>query len=164
MRRERVLVEEEMAGVRALVVVRRHVDDLADAEAKEDAELHPRHRAPMAVLGSFRGAHLTRFQRAQQRIDDFVGVVRHRARARYGAQIFYPAREQIVARRDSGHIDTPTAASALRTAPACFSSIGTSGRRRTFSIFLIIASAAFTGSGLASRNAARIHGSRRKCR
>src|SRR5205823_14369357 len=50
MRRERVLVEEEMAGGRALVVVRRHVDDLADAEAKEDAELHPRHRAPMAVL------------------------------------------------------------------------------------------------------------------
>src|SRR6185503_19439113 len=38
-RRIGMLVEEEVAGRCALVIVRRHVDDLTDTEAEQDAEL-----------------------------------------------------------------------------------------------------------------------------
>src|SRR5262249_194803 len=95
-------------------------------------------------------------ERVQQHVDRLTRVRRQRLTRRRASE-----------RLDSAlqipdvdvHVNAPAETSAARTVPLFASFNATTAKRSTFRIPPTIDSAAFTGSGLDSANAARIHGS-----
>ena len=116
------------------------------------------HGTALHVPSSSRSAARTspRFERVEQLVDDALGVG--------GKRVAAPASPRSSSMRVARSPIEFTASAPAASAPsaprrrAC-RFIGTSGRRSTFCVRPIIASAALAGIGFDSMNAARIHGS-----
>src|SRR6185437_2451931 len=159
LRREKMLVEKPERRLPA----ERHVLQMADPEAKQNALFDPRHSAPATHIVTLGGAHVTPFERAKQRVHHALRIVERQFVVRHRQQRFdtlaHQGRIQIQRARDHG--SAPIACRLARTAGSSSGRSGTSGRRRTFWIFPMSASAALAGIGFDSMKAADVHGASR---
>src|SRR5689334_2788021 len=155
-RRIGVLIEEREHDAVASSA-ERHVDDRARSKAKEYAAFHPVHRSPVTGPGiPGCGANAPFFQRVEQRRHDVTSVARQILTRGYRGECVDPLFQF---RRAGGHqsASAPTETRAARTVVSNFDARGTSGKRKTFDMRPIIASAALTGIGFDSMKAAAVH-------
>src|SRR6185312_11608208 len=156
LRRVEMLVEKPERRLAA----QRHVGDVPHAEAEQDALLDPGHGAPRSRLVALGRAHFAALQRAQERGDRALHVVHRHVGGRRVHERADPLADgrQIEERHRVAHANAPAVTNAARTSADSSWRSGTNGRRTTLPARPSIASAALTGMGFDSMNAARIHG------
>src|ERR1035437_6102757 len=154
-----VLVHE-----RERVAARREVRQLAEAERDENPALHPRHRAPGAIVSSNSRTHRARLECLEQLVDDAPRVARRLGSLRKREQLVQTRLERADSDSRETHLASAPASTRLaRSFASCFASIGTSGSRSWFWCRPIIASAAFTGIGFDSQNAVCMNACNWRC-
>jgi hypothetical protein len=140
-----VLVEERKLPAAA---ADRHVHQSAEAEAEQDATLHPGNRIPHAVLSTLRRTDLAALECREERFDDVTSVGGSGVSAGVSAIASTRAASSVSSPRETTGSQRPACWRAERTTASCRESSGTSGERRTDSKRPSMAESGFDRDGV----------------